>query len=589
MWSRSAAFFAIGGALLLTRIAGARELSPYEKESIAIALEETESQIDPQPEGKWVEDIDVVALDVIERRDPAPGFLNWFHITSRKTVIEREVLLRRGEKYDQARVEETERNLRVQRQISVVLIVPTRGSSPDRVHLLVVTKDVWSLRLNWEPSFYNGLRSLLLQPSEENFAGRHKILNATINLAPLTYSVGIGFTDPRIGGSRLDTSVRANLIFNCQTNDVEGATGSLVYGKPLYSAHTQWAWSVGALWNQSYVRPAGSVGQSICTGRRAAPVDFLPTRGLVPYEFHQDVLRGQIAVTRSFGVAIKSDVTFGIESNRQQYRPPPELANESIAVQDAFRSYLPVSDTRLSPFAQFHGFENRFLHVIDLETLGLQEDVVLGHDVWLKAYPALRAVGSTRDLFGVYSGLAYTLPVADGFARSYVSSTIEFSHPGESDAQLVLGGHFVTPRFAFGRLIADGYFLDRYQNYLNPLVSLGGLDRLRGYRPQAFVGPNAAVVNVELRSKPIQILTVQVGTALFYDVGDTGIDLAHIDLRHGVGYGLRFAFPQIQRAVFRIDVGLPLNVNDRYASPSFVAAFEQAFGVPSLTSPGLVQ
>jgi len=30
--------------------------------------------------------------------------------------------------------------------ISLVISVPTKGSTPDRVRLLVVTKDVWSLR-----------------------------------------------------------------------------------------------------------------------------------------------------------------------------------------------------------------------------------------------------------------------------------------------------------------------------------------------------------------------------------------------------------------------------------------------------------
>lgn len=585
---RRAAALALSCAIFATSSGKAAELSAYEKESVQIALEATHSKIEPKPEGKWVEAIDVVPLEVFEKRDPAPGFLNWFHATSRPAVIEREVLVRPGEKYEKSRIEESERNLRV-RQISVVLIVPTKGSTPTRVRLLVVTKDVWSLRVNWEPSFYNGLRSLLLQPSEENLLGRHKILNATVGLGPLTYQVGLGFTDPRIGGSRLETSIRANLIFNCETNDLEGSTGSFVYGKPLYSSRTRWSWVTAVAWSQGYVRPAGSVGQSICTGRSAAPVDFIRTTGVVPYQFHEDQLRGQISLTRSFGIFFKNTVTAGLETNRRSYRPPPELAAEPLDVQQQFQSFLPVSDTRISPFVQWHAYENRFLRVINLETLGLQEDVNLGYDVWLKGYPALRAAGSMRNLMGVYAALGYTVPVSDGFVRAFVSSNTEFSNAEQTDAQVTTGAHIVTPRFPLGRLVVNGYFLDRYENYLNPLVSLGGLDRLRGYRPQAFFGPNAAVVNVELRSPPIQVLSVQVGSALFYDVGDTGIDLDHIDLRHGVGYGLRFAFPQIQRSVFRIDLGIPLNFSDRYANPSIVAQFEQAFGIPALAAPGLVQ
>jgi outer membrane translocation and assembly module TamA len=87
---------------------------------------------------------------------------------------------------------------------------------------------------------------------------------------------------------------------------------------------------------------------------------------------------------------------------------------------------------------------------------------------------------------------------------------------------------------------------------------------------------------------PVQILSVQFGAALFYDVGDTGRDFQNLRLRHGAGGGLRVAFPQIQRSVFRIDVGVPLDPHDPAADTNVIARFEQAFGVPALSSPGLL-
>src|SRR5260221_1557548 len=168
MSSRRLASWLLAGALGAALPAKAHPLSDYERESVRLALEKASAEVDPAPDHKWIEGIDVVTLDVIEPRDPAPGFLNWFHATTRPRIIEREMLAQVGDRYDPALVEETERNLRV-RQLSVVLIVATKGSAPDRVRLLVVTKDVWSLRVNWEPVFVNGrLQSLYLQPSEEN-------------------------------------------------------------------------------------------------------------------------------------------------------------------------------------------------------------------------------------------------------------------------------------------------------------------------------------------------------------------------------------------------------------------------------------
>ncbi len=592
MVPRRLAAWLVAGALGVARTAAAAHpLSDYEKESLRIGLEDTDGEIDPSPAGKVVEAVDVVTLDVIEPRDPAPALLNWFHATSRPKIIQQDLLLRVGDRYDAVLVEETERNLRALRQLSVVLIVPTRGSAQDRVRLLVITKDVWSLRVNWDPVFVNtSLQSLYLQPSEENFLGRHKTLNGNILLGRATYSLGLGFIDPRIAGTRLQAAATANVIVNCRSGNVEGSDGSFSYGKPLYSTRTKWSWVTAAAWAEGIVRPAGTLGRSICSDDRAVPLDFAATRVKddVPYQYREDVLAGQLSAVRSFGAIFKNDISFGLETDRRAYTPP-DLANRPQVVRDQFQALMPVSDTRISPFVQLHAYHNKFLRVLDLETLGLQEDYQLGHDVWLRAYPALRAVGSTRNLVGIYGGLGYTLPLADGMARAYATSSIQLSRTAQTDAEFQTGARLVTPKLPFGRVVLDGFVLDRFENYLNPTQALGGTTRLRGYRTQAFVGPNVMVGNAELRSRPIEILHVYVGAVAFYDVGDAFRTFSTMKLRQGVGGGLRFAFPQIQRSVFRVDLGFPLDPNDPDAETSVVAQFEQAFDVPQLLSPGLVR
>jgi hypothetical protein len=60
--------------------------SPYEEASIDEAAAQLETKPDSAPEGKIIEGIDVVTLDVIEPRDPAPAALNWLHATTRHYV-----------------------------------------------------------------------------------------------------------------------------------------------------------------------------------------------------------------------------------------------------------------------------------------------------------------------------------------------------------------------------------------------------------------------------------------------------------------------------------------------------------------------
>jgi hypothetical protein len=308
----------------------------------------------------------------------------------------------------------------------------------------------------------------------------------------------------------------------------------------------------------------------------------LPQTGVsVPYEFHRDELYGQIAVTRSFGVALKHNLQFGIESTRSAYRATG-MGAQPAAVVSEFESYLPTSDTRISPFVQIHGYENRYQRALNVESLALQEDFQLGAETWLRVYPASESVGSSRTLLGVFSGAGYSLPVLDGLAQAYVGSNIELSDTHRSDAEVLVGGRVVGPNLGFGRLVLDGFVLDRYRNYLNPLEALGGTGRLRGYRPSAFVGPNVTVFNAELRSRSIEILSVMFGVVAFYDVGDAFRSFSTVSLRHGAGAGLRVLLPQLDRTVFRIDLGVPLNPTDPQADLTVVVRFQQAFGVPDL-------
>jgi outer membrane protein assembly factor BamA len=141
------------------------------------------------PDGKLVERVDIVVLDVFDEHDPVPDVVNVVHTRTRDFVIEQELLFSAGERYSARRADESARNLRKIRQLSLVLVVPVEGSAPDRVRVLVITRDVWSLRLNWdlEASVEGGgvtINRLVLQPTEENFLGTHTIVGAAFTLDP---------------------------------------------------------------------------------------------------------------------------------------------------------------------------------------------------------------------------------------------------------------------------------------------------------------------------------------------------------------------------------------------------------------------
>ncbi len=135
-----------------------------------------------------------------------------------------------------------------------------------------------------------------------------------------------------------------------------------------------------------------------------------------------------------------------------------------------------------------------------------------------------------------------------------------------------------------GRLVFDTRVLDRYKDYLNALTSLGGDTRLRGYPSAAFIGKDYFAANLEYRSRPFELLSVDFGGALFFDTGDAFDDFSKVRLKHSVGLGARIEFPQLQRTVMRIDWGFPLTTGPGLPSkpwPGDVSVtFSQAFPVP---------
>ncbi|MET0591181.1 MAG: hypothetical protein ABW133_00675, partial [Polyangiaceae bacterium] len=206
------------------------------------------------PEGKVVEGIDIVTLDVVEPRDPAPGALNLLHATTRRYVIEREILVRPGEAFSAFRCDETSRNLRLLQQLSLVVCTATQGSTADSVRVLVITKDVWSLRMGWDISITGGgLDSLQLVPTETNLGGTQQIAFARFLYQPESRALGFGYRVPRLAGQRLDLIAEAGLIWN-RLGHVEGSNGSIGVARALYSARTEWAWAVGANWRDEITR-----------------------------------------------------------------------------------------------------------------------------------------------------------------------------------------------------------------------------------------------------------------------------------------------------------------------------------------------
>lgn len=582
---RKAAFW-IALLTLLTWRAPARaaERSDLEKSLAAEALERLGWEPEEHPEGKIIEAIEVHAVDVFDDRDPVPDFVNFFHVTSQDFAVRRELLFHVGQSWSKQRVEETERNLRGLRQLSLANVVAARGSSPDHVRLVVVVKDVWSLRLNSSFGFgADGLEYLLINPAEENLAGTHMSAGLLYELEPFRHVLGARFVQPRLGGSRYWVATQAAVILNRDTGQPEGSSGIFIHEKPQFSLRSRFAHGTRVAWLEEISRR--NIGTELRT------FDYVHQDGSVervPWQYQTTRLAAEYYGTNSFGVLEKLDLHYGVEVDGRTFRARGQEAFSAEARTAFEQRALPVTDTRISPFFQIRSYQGRFHRMLDMEILGLQEDYRLGHDVLLRTFVAAERLGSSRDLIGTQVGLGYTWALGSGLVRVAGETRNVLANEERNEGIASLALRVASPRLGPGRLHFDFDGAHRYFDYMNvaPFV-LGGNGRLRGFRFNEFQGKDYVAGNVEFRTRSVDVLSAQVGLATFYDFGDAFDDTSEFDLKQSVGVGFRILFPQADRAVLRVDYGLPISPVDDIRLGAVYVTFGQAFGLPGIATPSV--
>lgn len=568
--------------------------SPYEVTAIRGAEQALNARVDASPEGKLVERVDLVGLDPIEPRDPLPVAANVLHVRTRDYVITRELLLRPGDRYSRVLADESARNLRTSPQFSLVICVAMQGSAADRVRLVVITKDVWSLLLNFDfDADSKGLSRLRLEPQESNLFGTHHAVFARFGYDPATWSLGADYRIPRVDGRWLTLALDGNVIVNRTSGNVEGSFGAIQVVRPFRSSRSPWSWFASFDWQSEVSRKF--FGSELRTFTA-------PTGAVLPYEWRTETVRGLAAITRSTGWRDKHDFTAGLSVTRARYLLPSATLGAGDPAVQAFRNAagVPASNASAEPFFQWHEYTSNFLRSYELETLGFQEDVRLGHNVLVGATPGALwlpantpELGAAHAVLGLDGSVQETLPLLNGFVRAAVegSATWDFGAAELEDRRVTLRFRVVTPRLGFGRFVEDAQITERSHDRLRQTDSFGGDDRLRGYAPGYLVGPSAAAINLEYRTPALALATEQIGAVAFYDAAAVGTQVSRLFGESSVGFGLRVVTPIIERAGLRIDVGFPIHPQRAAGStesfgPLVSATFGQAFPVADVPMVG---
>lgn len=570
-------------------------LSGLERASVERALARRGYTVEPSPWGKVIGRVHIYNEDVFAEKSAFLQFFNLFHVTTREYAIRGEIVIGEGEVWDQDRVEETARRLRDPLYSSVIAAIPVISAEAGKVDLLVVTRDIWSLRLNTQYTFQEGkLTNLSLSLSENNFFGTRNVLAAAVTMDQGAIATGPLFIDKNVAGQHVELRARVDAILN--RDDLlkrgdwnrEGSQSTIALSRTLWSLASEWG--AGATFTHRYAIERSFVGTSLRPVH--CPLDgspcelrfdpsMVPAEEQLPYMYQMRRWGlSTFAVRQLGGNELKQQVQLGYSVDSQRPRlldsfpGAPEQAGPFAA------AVLPISEVTSVPNVAYALFTPRFRTLRNVSTFDLAEDIRFGPDLEATYGVGLKALGGDNDFQRGTLSAGLTLPwCRDGFVRASATGSTRRQDGAWIDNTASAAISAASPTYRYARLVTLMTISMRWHDVSNRFFTIGSDGGLRGFAINEFSGQRLLRGNFELRSVPYPIWVFRAGGVVFYDVGGADDTLRQLRLHHDVGLGFRALIPQTSRELFRFDLAFPLNdgLRTRRGSPAFIAGFESAF------------
>jgi hypothetical protein len=555
-------------------------LSNLESASVARALIARGYVIDPSPWDKVIGQVRVYNEDVFAEPSPVLQFFNHFHVTTKESTIRAEAVITRGERWDQRRIDETARRLRDPLFTSVVAVLPVTATAPGTVDVLIVTRDIWSLRLNTQYTFQQGkLTNLITSLSENNLLGKRDVLSAGLNLDQGAVAVGPLFIDKNLFGERLDLRAQLSDIFNRgELGDgrlrSEGTQSTISLNRPLWSLASEWA--AGASFSHRFAIDRQFLGTDLRTITLTDPVAMTSAAFGRQYEMRR--WSAGAFVTRQWGDELKQQLSFGHNVDSQRPRPLGDFPGDAAQRAAFIAKVLPRSEVSSAPFIEYALFTPRYRTVRNVATFSLAEDLRTGPDLDISLAFGLAPLGADHNFQRLNSSAGWTVPWArDGFVRLAAGLGGRYQDGEFIDNTATWSIRAAAPPIADAvRLLAQASLSTRWNNTQNTFFVIGSDTGLRGFGINEFTGQRYANLQFEARTLPYPFWVLRFGAVAFYDLGGAYKTLDGLPLHQDAGLGLRILVPQTSAQLLKFDFAIPFDGGDA-GRLHFIAGFGSEF------------
>ena len=544
-----------------------------ERDALVAALCEGELRPAYAPEGRSVCAVKTFREDPFVRSEKVPLWLNRFHATtSEQTLLDLARVQPNAVWTDGLRLD-LARRMATPAILAVAIAAPVVSSScDDGVDLLLVTRDMWSLRFIARPELDgNQITRVTLGATENNLAGEHLQLALVAYKDRDFWELGPVIQKRRIAGTMLAGGLSASAIFTPGLDLEPGYRANATLGLPVETAADSFGWSLSASAQDRLF--------AIYDGAEVAQFDNADTSAV---EATDEIWRSQSAA------ALFSTTFARGTAWRQLYTPylswseaSSELASTSDdTLRAAFKQQvLPDDERRVGPGLRWTLFEARYRSLQDYRLFGLSEELRDGPTVTLDASFSDPLLGATRATQDLSADLSWNgAPLGDDLLRLAAGGALSFGDGLEN----TIGWtelRAVTPPKLAGRLHLRAGWIERGLNRARSYETMGGDQALRGFAPSALRSEGLLRANLEWRSLPLRSFLARVGGVLFVDAatarGDANTDAALLS----AGLGLRSFVPQAASFVWSVDLGFPLLTGGlvERGNPMLHVRIDQAF------------
>ena len=502
-----------------------------------------------------IRSINIQIRDVFEGENlpAAYDFANSIKITTKQSIIKRELLFKEGEPFDQFLIESSERNLRSLGFLHRVSITPS--FEENFVDIEIIVQDTWTLvpLLNLTSGSGSGDK-LSVGVAEGNILGFGKRVELKYSERDETEEIQAIWEDRRLLGTN------ARLLGGYfDREDGFDTFGRINY--PFRGLAQKKAWSIS-------INDSDTVGSLFEAGDER-------------FVFSTQSTNANLSYTWAHGDPDKliHRITAGYRYNDDRFFEATEQDFDAIDVDpttiDQELDLLAENRRFSAPFIGYERIVSDFYSVNYIDRFERVEDFNLGLTWRAQLGFAAEAIGSQEDTLLIDTGVTKgwrldnqsfiraEASIASRFAGKDFNNTfghLEFKYYNPLDDLVIFGQNFGNHTLAIGSTLDVGHRLDLDNEFL-----LGANNGLRGFDAGTFSGDRRFTFNIEDRVHIFDDLwqLVSVGAATFLDLGGTsngGIGTIFTeDLFADVGVGLRLNFPRSSSGkVLRFDLAFPL-------------------------------